>query len=1106
MTSILLQNPNMPSPVFQLGVPIIESAQDAVSEDHHVLLKKLSEYSQEMLKILRTMSSDSSASTSSCYQLIILWLELADKHGLLENLDREILSRLSDFQSYLNSSVIDQITEIFASGKEIVTAFCTVARTLDGEYLNISEFEQMTKTFYHWFKDPCRRSLPARIPEWRNNCKKIFIQLSSHSLSNGYPMESKKILDYLRQSKTLQQGLVWGHQYSKVMKETWTEQRFESFKQKLNRSSNFQHFDEKERLLLLQVVMLSSELFQGCEDRLLYWADQFQKNSQKACLITVLEQALLENKSIQDVLLLLQTSSEVIQSGSDFIEEKQDLHEEKVPSKVLFCELDQNQLRELRQSFTQPSDTVQHPLSLELFDMLADKLKMTYSLIGERQSWDLKQISQHAQLLQEQKKFDSSELLSLGYLALHKILGLQPYPTQLLTVLALLEPQESAKGLIAQIRTGEGKSLIVTLVAFVLAMRGRRIDIVSSSPYLSMRDQQKFSSFFEVFKISTSHICERMPKDECFFAQIVYGTNHDFEFALLRAWLPSFWNQNNGKAILLRGFDCALIDEVDNLFVDIAMNAARIGTEKQEQHDWIWPLLLEFVRTIPEHLNLDKAQSFSLLRKEFLSLYPSLQKHLEAIPDEVLELWISSAWKVLNKLHEGIDYVIKPIINEQQEKKLEVLIVDKDNTGRCQEGSRWSYGIHQLLECKHGLVPKKETVTPLSIAHNVYFANYRNLYGVTGTVGEERDEIRTLYGVKSLDIPPHRSYIGTELPQIILENSSTHLSFLLDQMRHYQEQKRSILILFATIEESEHFSNLLQKEGLSFQLFNDIKEENEDHIIKRAGLAGMITVATNKAGRGIDIIPSQDVLEQGGLHVIVTFFPANKRVQAQDFGRTARQGNPGSYQLIVCREHPSVKQFLGENTDIRDPESFFRFLEIARQYQNKILSKSRLDRASFERDRHEELKKFINKIQTWVENINEQWLEKLSANVAYSPNESFTHENLFEDAELRIAQNEIAKVLELPTQNARKFILKSVRDIFLSKIFESWASEVYEKIDVIEIRAESSSQKESELKRLYENFWNQWEPFLNSPQQGFLNFLSKFTAMKHKPLMQVFGD
>jgi len=461
----------------------------------------------------------------------------------------------------------------------------------------------------------------------------------------------------------------------------------------------------------------------------------------------------------------------------------------------------------------------------------------------------------------KEREMDNEEkrlkLLAIGICALRRHFGITLHPTQALTILGLLSfPQ----GCLAQVNTGEGKSAIVALLSFLLVMERTKVHVVSSTHYLSTFGQEKFTSFFSSFSIETSHICENQPSFDKFQTQIIYGTAYDFEFAIQREMLqvkhsfPEPEQENRGIR-----FDCVIVDEVDNLTIDTILNEARIAFPAEISYDWVYSPILAF------------AQSGSKQDlREFLSLYEEgrFADAVSRLSNHQLESWKRSAHHVLNEIKEDEDYVVLP----GAEKK-EICIVDVNNTGRLKRGSRWGGGKHEFAETLHSIPVERESLTPLSLSHAVYYRLYRTIYGLSGTLGDqvEREEMRDIYQIENFDVPTYLPPLRIDYPPINLASKEALFEGILQAVRECQSAGRPILMLCDTIAFSKAASNLLSQNEIAHETLNEMQVASEDVVLQRSGKPGAVTIATT-AGRGTDIILDQESIQNGGLHVFTYFF------------------------------------------------------------------------------------------------------------------------------------------------------------------------------------------------------------------------------------------
>lgn len=501
----------------------------------------------------------------------------------------------------------------------------------------------------------------------------------------------------------------------------------------------------------------------------------------------------------------------------------------------------------------------------------------------------------NAQISNKLKEEAMCKLVAIANRAFIQYFNIYPYNVQVLTVLGLLLPHNDFKGRLAQVRTGEGKSTILTLLMLILASQGKCIDIITSTEYLAKRDEAKYKQFFNFFEISTSNVCDSDIKASNFLGQIVYGTNYNFEFSILfdKLYLTGKRILYNDK-FAIRPFQVTIVDEVDNMLVDKALNSARIAYHGEHDLITIYPLIYDYIE---KTCKINKPTLHVIYEcKHLVSNY--------SLSDITLQHLVESAYKACFEYQLNIHYCIKKITNPNShlEDALGIVIIDQD-TGRLNEGSRWQHGLHQFLEYKHNLPINEETLTLGALSHPAFFSYYEEIYGVTGTIGTdiERSEIAEIYNLTTFDVPTYKPPLRKQLDTLIFSNKEEFKEFLLNEVQSVTSNGRPCLILCASVTTSNLIYKLVKNNinSVQIQLLNDIQHEEEEFIVEKAGNKSVITIATNAAGRGTDISLSKEVINNGGLHVIFTFFPDNDRIEAQGAGRAGRQGNHGSYRILI---------------------------------------------------------------------------------------------------------------------------------------------------------------------------------------------------------------
>ncbi len=571
---------------------------------------------------------------------------------------------------------------------------------------------------------------------------------------------------------------------------------------------------------------------------------------------------------------------------------------------------------ELISIFSTKNELVSFPLSVEELKLLKPQLERVNLEAESASKLSLSELKQQAQRLGLQYKQSNDlqlrcQLVALVCEAVYRTYKIKPHDTQVLSILALLNSPENLKGRIAQIKAGEGKSTIIAILAAISALKGDFVDIVTSADYLAIRDAKKYKPFYEELGLTSSHICGEHVTKTQFQGQILYGTNTDYEFAYLRDGLYQAglrYSYRNGE-LQPRTFDTVIVDEVDNLFLDTALNSALMSVQSNETIAWIYKPIFNKVK---ENSKINPDQLHAYLLDYEQGKYREL---VSTISKKRLKDWIESANDAIHTKVHGVDYLVKATRTPNSNSKEtvdDIVINDYENTGRFQEGSQWGNGLHQFLQIKHNLQPKAETITAASLSHPTYFGMYRHILALTGTMGEavEREEIKHIYKVDCFDVPPHFPCQRVTLkPQLCLDKKTQYEAILKSALA-MQQQKRPCLIVFKTINESNEFSQFMKSRNIEHQLLNATQRESEDYVVARAGDAGVITVATNTAGRGTDIELSPESKEAGGLHQIFAFYPANLRVEVQGESRAARQGQPGSCEMILSYEDDHIKSLI----------------------------------------------------------------------------------------------------------------------------------------------------------------------------------------------------
>jgi len=476
-----------------------------------------------------------------------------------------------------------------------------------------------------------------------------------------------------------------------------------------------------------------------------------------------------------------------------------------------------------------------------------------------------------------------------------RILGMRHYDVQLIGGMVLHE------GKIAEMKTGEGKTLVATLPIALNAMVGRGVHLVTVNDYLAKRDGTEMGVLYDFLGYSTGIILEDMhdfeEKKKAYNADITYGTNNEFGFDYLRDNMSYSKEQK-----VQRDHYFVIVDEVDSILIDEARTPLIIsGPANRNMADY------EKANRVAKELEKDKDFSVDekdrvvLLTEEGITkaeklfgvenLYSPQNAHLPHILDNALKA---------NYLFEkDVDYVVKDG---------EVVIVD-EFTGRLSEGRRFSEGLHQALEAKEGVEIKEETQTLADITFQNYFRMYEKLAGMTGTAQTEATEFAQIYGLDVISIPTNVPVRREDLNDLIYKTEKEKFESVIKKVKELHKKGQPVLIGTASIEKSEALHELLKKEKIPHTVLNAKNHEQEGEIIKDAGKKGAVTIATNMAGRGVDIKIDDEVRELGGLYIIGTERHENRRIDNQLRGRSGRQGDPGVSQFYLSLEDNLLRIF-----------------------------------------------------------------------------------------------------------------------------------------------------------------------------------------------------
>ena len=485
-----------------------------------------------------------------------------------------------------------------------------------------------------------------------------------------------------------------------------------------------------------------------------------------------------------------------------------------------------------------------------------------------------------------------------------RVLGMRHFDVQLIGGICL------HRGNIAEMRTGEGKTLVATLPVYLNALTGNGVHVVTVNDYLATRDSEQMGRLYNFLGLSTGLIVANLDfnqRKEAYACDITYGTNNEFGFDYLRDNMVSDVSQ-----MVQRPLNYAIVDEVDSILIDEARTPLIISGPGQRSTDNYYKL----AKIVP-HLVKDEDYTIDEKQKTIAPTDSGIAKvekmlGVENLYDsENIELnhLLGASLRAYAMMHRDTDYVVKDG---------EVVIVD-EFTGRLMFGRRYSDGLHQAIEAKEGLKVERESQTLASVTFQNYFRMYKKLAGMTGTAKTEEKEFIDIYGLEVLPIPPNKPLARIDLPDQIFKTKAAKYRAVVRNAVERHQTGQPILIGTTSITQSEELSDMLLRAGVPHKVLNAKHHEKEAEIVADAGQMGMVTIATNMAGRGTDIILGEGVPELGGLAILGTERHESRRIDNQLRGRAGRQGDPGSSQFFLSLEDDLMRIFGADNiTGIMD--------------------------------------------------------------------------------------------------------------------------------------------------------------------------------------------
>ncbi|WP_404454279.1 preprotein translocase subunit SecA [Virgibacillus necropolis] len=479
-----------------------------------------------------------------------------------------------------------------------------------------------------------------------------------------------------------------------------------------------------------------------------------------------------------------------------------------------------------------------------------------------------------------------------------RVLKMRPFSVQLMGAIALHQ------GNIAEMKTGEGKTLASTMPAYLNAISEKGVHIITVNEYLAERDAKEMGELYQFLGLTVGLNGNGLTKEEkrdAYYCDITYGTNNEFGFDYLRDNMVLYKEQ-----MVQRPLNFAIIDEVDSILIDEARTPLIISGSAQKsasmyqqangfvstlqnETDYTYDVKTKGVQLTEEGIN--KAERYFNIENLFDLNNVSLTHH------------INQALKARASMHRDTDYVIEDG---------EVVIVDQF-TGRLMKGRRYSDGLHQAIEAKEGLQIQNESMTLASITFQNFFRMYQKLSGMTGTAKTEEEEFRNIYAMDVIAIPTNKPIVRDDKADMIYKSMEGKFRSVVENIKERYDNGQPVLVGTVAVETSELISQLLKKAGVKHNVLNAKNHFREAEIIENAGQPGSVTIATNMAGRGTDIKLGEGVIERGGLAVIGTERHESRRIDNQLRGRSGRQGDPGMTQFYLSMEDELMRRFGSDN-------------------------------------------------------------------------------------------------------------------------------------------------------------------------------------------------
>ncbi|MDR3297854.1 MAG: preprotein translocase subunit SecA [Candidatus Nomurabacteria bacterium] len=548
------------------------------------------------------------------------------------------------------------------------------------------------------------------------------------------------------------------------------------------------------------------------------------------------------------------------------------------------------------------------------------KVKEKKSKDGEGAKQSKKKLLARGENQSEEKALDAilPDAFALVREASRRVLKMRPFDVQLIGGMVLHE------GNVAEMKTGEGKTLVATLPVYLNALATKGVHVVTVNDYLARRDAGWMGELYDFLGLTTGvivndasfiydkefenedHSDERLrhlkpaTRKEAYLCDVTYGTNNEFGFDYLRDNMVK-----EVEYLRQRELNFAIVDEVDSILIDEARTPLIISAPAGDNPESYY----QFAKVADkmgedDYVFDEKRRTVALTDKGVEKVQEMLGiETLYSIDNTRLVYHIDQALRAQIVFRRDKDYVVT--------NSGEVIIVD-EHTGRLMNGRRYNEGLHQAIEAKEGVAVKEESMTLATVSFQNFFRLYRKLSGMTGTAFTEAEEFQQIYSLDVIQIPPNKPIVRDDRDDLIYRTEAAKLKAVADEIKKYHDRGQPVLVGSASIVKNELIAQYLSKEGIPFEILNAKNNEREAAIIAKAGEKGAVTLATNMAGRGTDIKLASGVVELGGLVVIGSERHDSRRVDNQLRGRGGRQGDPGTTQFFVSCEDDLMRIFQGE--------------------------------------------------------------------------------------------------------------------------------------------------------------------------------------------------